>query len=259
MEPLGKHPANERPVMKTKTHKPIGILTTSIASLTVAGLSLTALADDLDKPEALSPAQTKVGSATGEKPKGDSKLPENKPFVQGLRGDTTLTKSQTKAAGRTVDTDPQEQTIQHVTGEHVGTEKFNELVEAADLGDFLDRAGKLTLFVPSDDAFDAIPQSKIDYLKKKENILELRALLKNHMAWGVVRSDQIKDEISLPNFAGREFTIGASADKVVVDNRAVVTTADLEATNGVIHIIDTVLTIPEDSVAQQVPIIPASQ
>ena len=126
-----------------------------------------------------------------------------------------------------------------------GSEDFTTLVaavEAAGLVETLSGEGPFTVFAPTNEAFDALPEGVLDALLLPENEAVLTSILTYHVVPGEVTSDMITDG-DVDTVEGQAVTI-STADGVTV-NGAVVTTADVEASNGVIHVIDAVL-IPPD-------------
>ena len=111
-------------------------------------------------------------------------------------------------------------------------------VKAADLVDTLKGEGPFTVFAPTDDAFAALPEGTVSSLVEPENKDKLTAILLYHVAAGNVTSDQIKDG-ELKTVGGESVEL-STANGVQV-NGANVVKADIEADNGVIHVIDQVL------------------
>ncbi len=120
---------------------------------------------------------------------------------------------------------------------------FNTLaaaLEAADLVDALSGKGPFTVFAPTDEAFAALPEGTLDTLLKPENKDKLRSILLYHVVEGRVYADQAIDAGEAATLQGGEVTIKKSWGNVKV-NDAKVVTPDIEASNGVIHVIDRVI------------------
>lgn len=115
-------------------------------------------------------------------------------------------------------------------------------VEAAGLVDTLKGEGPFTVFAPTDEAFDALPEGTVEDLLLPENIDQLTAILTYHVVPGQVMSTDLSDGMTATTVQGGDLTI-MTTDGVTV-NGANVVTADIAATNGVIHVIDEVI-IPE--------------
>lgn len=120
---------------------------------------------------------------------------------------------------------------------------FNTLVAAvtaAGLVDTLKGDGPFTVFAPTDAAFAALPAGTVDSLLLPENKDQLVAILTYHVVPGAVTSDQLAGQrLSVATVNGADVHIDGT-DGVTVED-ATVTTADIIASNGVIHVIDSVL------------------
>jgi uncharacterized surface protein with fasciclin (FAS1) repeats len=112
-------------------------------------------------------------------------------------------------------------------------------ITAADLGATLKGAGPFTVFAPSDDAFAKLPHGTVEELVKPENKAKLTAILQLHVVPGKVMAADITGPMSPASVGGEHLYI--TTDHGVSVNGAHVTQADIECTNGVIHVIDTVL------------------
>src|SRR3954471_13511908 len=113
-------------------------------------------------------------------------------------------------------------------------------VKAAGLVDTLKGPGPFTVFAPTDEAFAKLPAGTVEELLKPENKDKLVAILTYHV---VPAKAMAKDVAGLPTAKtvnGKELKLKADGGKVMVD-KANVVKADIEASNGVIHVIDTVL------------------
>ncbi|WP_281967344.1 fasciclin domain-containing protein [Roseovarius nanhaiticus] len=111
--------------------------------------------------------------------------------------------------------------------------------EAAGLVDTLRGDGPLTVFAPTDEAFAALPDGTVDDLLKPENKDKLSAILTYHVIPGAVMSGDLSDGMTAATVEGSDVTIKTEGGVMV--NEANVTNADIEASNGVIHVIDSVL------------------
>jgi uncharacterized surface protein with fasciclin (FAS1) repeats len=118
-------------------------------------------------------------------------------------------------------------------------------VKAAGLVDTLKGDGPFTVFAPTDAAFAALPPGTLDNLLKPENRDQLTRILTFHVVPGRVTSDQLAGkQTQAGTAAGQALNIDASGSGVMVQ-QATVTAADIPASNGVIHVIDSVL-LPQD-------------
>jgi uncharacterized surface protein with fasciclin (FAS1) repeats len=109
---------------------------------------------------------------------------------------------------------------------------------AAGLVETLKGEGPYTVFAPSDDAFKALGAT-VDDLLKPENKDKLTAILTYHVVPGKVMSADLKDDTMAKTVQGEEVKI--DLDNGAMVNDAKVVTADVEASNGVIHVIDKVI------------------
>merc|ERR1719182_152385 len=121
-------------------------------------------------------------------------------------------------------------------------------VTAGDLTGALSGAGPLTVFAPTNAAFAAVPKAVLDALLDPANKASLQTLLKYHVAAGAaVASGSLTDGQKIKTLEGGELTVGVKeeggAKTGTVDGAAVVG-ADVEASNGVVHVIDAVLVPP---------------
>jgi uncharacterized surface protein with fasciclin (FAS1) repeats len=120
---------------------------------------------------------------------------------------------------------------------------FNTLVaavKAAGLVDTLKGPGPFTVFAPTDEAFAKLPQGTLESLLKPENIEKLRKILTYHVVAGRVTAADVVKLHSAKTLEGGSVTVHAGATAVIINN-AHVTRPDIDASNGVIHVIDTVL------------------
>lgn len=113
-------------------------------------------------------------------------------------------------------------------------------VEAAGLVDTLKGDGPFTVFAPTDEAFAALPEGTVEALLN--DIPALTAILTYHVVPGAVMSGDLSDGMMAETVNGQSVTI-TLGDAVMVDGATVVM-ADIEASNGVIHVIDAVI-MPE--------------
>ena len=113
-------------------------------------------------------------------------------------------------------------------------------VQAADLVDTLKSEGPFTVFAPTDEAFAALPAGTVENLLKPENKDQLIAVLTYHVIPGKVMSADITGKtLEVDSVQGSAISVNAT-NGVMVDNANVVT-ADIETSNGVIHVIDSVI------------------
>lgn len=112
-------------------------------------------------------------------------------------------------------------------------------VQAAGLVDTLKGDGPFTVFAPTDEAFAALPDGTVETLLKPENKDQLVAILTYHVVPGKVMSTDLQDDMKATTVQGEAVVI--DLDNGVMVDEATVVAADIETSNGVIHVIDTVI------------------
>lgn len=113
-------------------------------------------------------------------------------------------------------------------------------IQAAGITDTLKDSGDLTVFAPTNEAFEALPAEKLDMLLKPENKEKLVDILTYHVVEGKVMASDVMDMDSATSLEGSDIHISVDGDSVMV-NDATVIKADVKASNGVIHAIDKVI------------------
>jgi uncharacterized surface protein with fasciclin (FAS1) repeats len=137
----------------------------------------------------------------------------------------------------------QAQSNKDIVDTAVGAGTFTTLtkaLQAADLVDTLKGKGPFTVFAPTDEAFAKLPKSALEDLLKPENKAKLRRVLTAHVVSGRVTSSEVVKLKSAKAVSGDTLPIAATGGKVMVDTATVVKT-DINASNGVIHVIDGVI------------------
>ena len=134
-------------------------------------------------------------------------------------------------------------TSKNIVETAVQSGKFNTLVtalKAAGLVNTLNGKGPFTVFAPSDTAFSKLPAGTVDGLLKPENKAKLVSILAYHVIPGKIMSGDIAGKkISVKTVQGSEISVDAMYGVKINDSNVV--SADIAATNGVIHVIDKVL------------------
>ena len=113
-------------------------------------------------------------------------------------------------------------------------------LSAAGLVETLKGAGPFTVFAPTDEAFAKLPKGTVENLLKPENKARLTAILTYHVVPGRVMAADVVKVTDAKSVQGGSIKVNAGGGKVMVDNATVVKT-DIAASNGVIHVVDTVL------------------
>ncbi|MBD1875918.1 fasciclin domain-containing protein [Nodosilinea sp. FACHB-131] len=133
-----------------------------------------------------------------------------------------------------------EQSIAEIAAGDENFEILTAAIEAAGLTEALSNSElSITVFAPTDEAFEALPEGTLDELLLPENRDQLAQLLTYHVVDGEVRSTDLTSG-EVDTLTGAPVTVTVGEESVTI-NEANVVTADIEASNGVIHVIDTVL------------------
>jgi len=139
--------------------------------------------------------------------------------------------------------------LQDIVGIAAGDDRFETLVaalQAADLVSTLQGEGPFTVFAPTDDAFDNLPAGTVDALL--QDIPALTDVLLYHVVSGKVMAADVVGLASATTVLGQDVTVTVEGGNVFINDAQVIIT-DIEASNGVIHVIDTVL-IPLDDIVE---------
>ncbi len=126
----------------------------------------------------------------------------------------------------------------------VAAGSFNTLVaavQAAGLVDALKGDGPFTVFAPTDDAFAKLPAGTVENLLKPENLAQLQAILTYHVVPAKVLAADVADGASAPTLLADNNLSFSITDGNVFVGAAQVTSTDIMTSNGVIHVIDSVL------------------
>ena len=143
------------------------------------------------------------------------------------------------ATGAMADGHSEPKTILETAGAAGSFTTLAAAVDAAGLTDTLNGEGPFTVFAPTDDAFAALPDGTVETLLKPENKDQLVAILTYHVVPGKVMSGDLQNGMEAATVQGDAVKIMTEGGVMV--NDANVTTADIEASNGVIHVIDKVI------------------
>ncbi len=114
-------------------------------------------------------------------------------------------------------------------------------VKAADLVNALSNAGPFTVFAPTNAAFDKLPKGTVDKLLKTDQKDALTDILQYHVYVGVINPEQLHDGQNLNMVNGSNITIAMQDGKPLINGKAHII-ASIPASNGIIHVIDEVLT-----------------
>ncbi|MFZ5731652.1 MAG: fasciclin domain-containing protein [Pseudomonadota bacterium] len=118
-------------------------------------------------------------------------------------------------------------------------------VKAAGLVETLQSKGPFTVFAPTNAAFGKLPAGTVDNLVKPENKATLTKILTYHVVPARLNAAQLKDGQKLKTVAGEELSVSVAGGKVTITDakggKSIVTIPDVNQSNGVIHVVDTVL------------------
>ncbi|MGB4971060.1 MAG: fasciclin domain-containing protein, partial [Cyclobacteriaceae bacterium] len=143
----------------------------------------------------------------------------------------------------TVQDDVSQQNIVQVA---VGSADHTTLVaalKAASYVDALANAGPFTVFAPTNEAFNKLPEGTVENLVKPENQSQLRYILENHVYIGVMRENMMRDGQKLNQANMKNVVLAKNGDNFSVSGANIVAT--VPCSNGIIYVIDKVL-VPED-------------
>ena len=170
-------------------------------------------------------------------------------FLAGCSSDSdsdAATDTVTSAAPMESETMAAEDSAGTIVDVAAGNPDFETLVAAitaADLGETLSGDGPFTVFAPTNEAFAALPEGLLDALLLPENQDALTAILTYHVGSGEVPSDQVT-EGDVDTVQGEAIAVTIPDGTVTLNDSVTVTAVDVEASNGVIHVIDGVLVPP---------------
>jgi uncharacterized surface protein with fasciclin (FAS1) repeats len=189
-------------------------------------------------------------TATAEKVKAVGTTP--KPAMQAPPAVSADVSAVQNTAPNTADAAVQSGTVADVIGASKAHSTLSTALKAAGLTDALKGAGPFTVFAPTNDAFAKVPAAALDNLLKAENKETLSKVLTTHVVAGSLKAADILAAIkagngtaSFSSLSGEKLTASLEGGKVKITdsagNVAIVSTADIGADNGVIHVIDNVL------------------
>jgi uncharacterized surface protein with fasciclin (FAS1) repeats len=134
--------------------------------------------------------------------------------------------------------------------EIVGTDKFlttmNRGIVASDLTEKLSHTGPFTIFAPSEIAFGKLDSGVFLNLEKPENKMEMADLLNHHIVLGKISYKDFKDGQQLKTLNGQELYVTVTNESVSI-NGSRVQARDMEGWNGVVHSLEKVIILPENT------------
>ena len=118
-----------------------------------------------------------------------------------------------------------------------------QALQAADLVGTLEGDGPFTVFAPTNEAFEALPEGTLEDLLKPENKEKLATVLTYHVVPSSAMSSSLSDGQAIATVEGEDVNVMMKDGKVMIEG-AQVTTPDVKASNGVVHIVDAVILPP---------------
>ena len=115
-------------------------------------------------------------------------------------------------------------------------------LKAADYVDSVSNPGPITVFAPTNAAFDKLPKGTVEGLLKPEKVDDLKTILKHHVVPSTYTEKDLKDGMTLGMVDGTKVTVHVKDGKIQVDSANVV--ASIKCSNGIIHVVDSVLLPP---------------
>ncbi|MBW4419855.1 MAG: fasciclin domain-containing protein [Myxacorys californica WJT36-NPBG1] len=186
----------------------------------------------------LLPVIAACSSPSAQTPQAGQPVPESPVAVQPETGAAAPSAPATGTAQTGSD-------IVEVAAANPSLSAFTSIVTEAELGDALDGDGPFTVFAPSNEAFNAIPAQTRQRLLQPENRQVLRQILNNHVVQGQqLTATQIQPG-PVQTVAGNSVNIQVPQPNQVKVGTATVTQPDLVASNGVIHVIDSIILPPD--------------
>jgi len=125
----------------------------------------------------------------------------------------------------------------------VQTEFLSTLVQAIQAGEMaatLQGDGPYTVFAPTNEAFNKLPAGTLEELMQPANRGKLQEILNNHVVQGKIMSKDLSDGQNAKSVGNRDLNVKKAGNQIKI-NGATVTTPDVEASNGVIHVVDTLI------------------
>ncbi|MCP2044403.1 fasciclin domain-containing protein [Pontibacter sp. HSC-36F09] len=156
-------------------------------------------------------------------------------------GDDAMTTDETMATDDATTAGSQD--IVALASETPSLSTLVQALQAADLVGALQGAGPYTVFAPTNEAFAALPAGTLENLLKPENKQQLVDILTYHVVEGNVKSTDLSNNMSAKTLNSAELKVMLNGSSVKI-NDANVTMADVEASNGVVHVIDKVMLPP---------------
>ena len=118
---------------------------------------------------------------------------------------------------------------------------FVAAIQAADLVNTLKQPGPFTVFAPTDEAFDTLPEGTVEDLLLPENKEQLKGILTNHVVPGAFSTENLTDGMTLETLQGDTITFTQKEGSWYINDTTKIEVSDVVSSNGITHVIDTVL------------------
>lgn len=165
-----------------------------------------------------------------------------------LKDDSSQDTNSSSSSSQTEDQASEQAPSQNIVEIASGDAQFSTLVaavKAASLAETLSGTGPFTVFAPTNAAFEKLPAGTVDTLLKPENVDQLKAILTYHVVPAAALSTSLSDGQKLQTVQGNELTVNIKDGVVTLTDAkggvSTVTKADIKASNGIIHVIDSVV------------------
>lgn len=207
--------------MKIKMLKPIAVVLAAGFLFGCASSSETTDATAMEETTTMSETQTMAG---------DEAL------------DTDVTTDVTTADTMGADVETNAMTIIDAANTRSDISTFMSLIEAAGISTALQGQGEFTMFAPTNEAFEKLPAGQLEYLKKPENKTELIKVLQPHFFGAKVTTAQLQNNqrIQIAENDYIDVSVGTGANNITIGGASIIE-PNIEASNGVIHVVDRVL------------------
>lgn len=136
-----------------------------------------------------------------------------------------------------VDSVASEMTIASLADENENLSTFARIVQQTERTKLLSSEGPYTVFAPTNAAFEALPEGTMNDLMKPENKQKLTDILSYHVVKGSVLLADVEDGQTITTMQGKSLTVTKKGEDTII-NDALVIEADVDASNGIVHIID---------------------
>ncbi|MGB3298750.1 MAG: fasciclin domain-containing protein [Phormidesmis sp.] len=205
------------------------------------------MSDPVAETEMLEAAPVVEADEATEAPVADTETADEAPVADTETSDEAPVAeepaTETEAADAAGDIVTEDYTITELTGNSDSFDVFTAAIQAAGLTEELSGEGPFTVFAPTDEAFEALPEGFVDQLLLPENKAVLRQILTYHVVPGEVPAAELETG-SIATVEGEDIAVVAD-DTFTTVNSANVIFPDVIASNGIIHVIDSVIVPPE--------------